>query len=146
MALAAAPPLESPGEHLAGGQSAGGHLGGQPPGGQPLGGQSPQRPGQPLERWTPRGSDPASRMRSWSDILAATHLGFEVRPTYRTPNRFQAAVTRRPIGDLMLVDCAAAPFLGHRDSQVIASRAAKRAEIDRKSTRLNSSHTPMKRG
>ncbi|MGZ4166320.1 MAG: helix-turn-helix domain-containing protein [Solirubrobacteraceae bacterium] len=96
MALAPAPPLESP---------------------------APERSGQSLERWCPRGADAAARLRSWSDILAATHLAFEVKPTYRTPGRFQAAVTRRPIGDLMLVDCAAAPFLGHRDSQVIASRA-----------------------
>ncbi|HEY2318922.1 MAG TPA: helix-turn-helix domain-containing protein [Solirubrobacteraceae bacterium] len=96
MALAAAPPLESGSGH------------------------PPERP---LERWCPRGPDPASRLRSWSEILAATHLAFEVQPTYRTPSRFQAAVTRRPIGDLTLVDCAAAPFLGHRDSQVIASRA-----------------------
>ncbi len=80
-------------------------------------------PGQALERWSPRGTDPVARLRSWSDILAATHLAFEVRPTWRTPARFQAAVTRRPIGDLMLVDCAAAPFLGHRDSAVIGSDA-----------------------
>jgi AraC family transcriptional regulator, positive regulator of tynA and feaB len=76
-----------------------------------------------LERWSPRGADPATRLRSWSEILAATHLAFEVKPTLRTPGRFQAVVTRRPIGDLTLVDCAASPFLGHRDSQVIASRA-----------------------
>ncbi|MFL5865021.1 MAG: helix-turn-helix domain-containing protein [Solirubrobacteraceae bacterium] len=80
------------------------------------------RAGQPLQRWSPQGADPAARLRSWSDILADTHLAFEVKPTYRTPGRFQAAVTRRSIGDLMLVDCAASPFLGHRDSQVIASR------------------------
>jgi AraC-like DNA-binding protein len=77
----------------------------------------------PLERWCPRGPDPASRLRSWSEILAATHLAFDVKPTVRTPGRFQAVVTRRPIGDLMLVDCAASPFLGHRDSQVIAARS-----------------------
>jgi AraC-like DNA-binding protein len=77
----------------------------------------------PLERWCPRGADPATRLRSWSEILAATHLAFEVKPTLRTPGRFQAVVTRRPIGDLMLVDCAASPFLGHRDSQVIAARS-----------------------
>ena len=76
----------------------------------------------PLERWYPRGADPVTRLRSWSEILAATHLAFEVKPTLRTPGRFQAVVTRRAIGDLMLVDCAASPFLGHRDSQVIAAR------------------------
>src|ERR1700733_1120791 len=73
----------------------------------------------PLERWSPHGSDAAARLRSWSEILAATHLAFEVKPTWRTPPRFQAAVTRRAIGDLVLVDCAASPFLGHRDGAVI---------------------------
>ena len=54
MALAPAPPLESP---------------------------APQRSGQSLERWCPRGADPVARLRSWSEILAATHLAFEVKPT-----------------------------------------------------------------
>jgi AraC family transcriptional activator of tynA and feaB len=75
------------------------------------------------ERWRPRGADTAARLRSWSDILADTHLAFDVRPTFRTPRRFQAAVTRRPIGELMLVDCAASPFLGHRGASLIDSRA-----------------------
>jgi AraC-like DNA-binding protein len=77
--------------------------------------------GRPPEHWRPRGADAASRMRSWSEILATTHLAFDVRPTYRTPKRFQAAVTRRAIGDLMLVDCAASPFLGRRTTAVIGS-------------------------
>jgi AraC-like DNA-binding protein len=51
--------------------------------------------------------------------LAATHLPFEVHPTHRTPDEFRGAVTRRPIGDLMLVDCAASPFLGHRGRAVM---------------------------
>ena len=34
-----------------------------------------------------------------------------------------AAVTRRAVGDLMLVDCAASPFLGHRDGGVIGGDA-----------------------
>ncbi|MGH2888652.1 MAG: hypothetical protein ACRDNJ_03390, partial [Solirubrobacteraceae bacterium] len=37
------------------------------------------------ERWRPRGLDVASRLRSWSEILAETHLAFDVRPTPRTP-------------------------------------------------------------
>ena len=49
----------------------------------------------------------------------ATHLAFEVHPTDRTPSDFRGAVTRRPIGDLMLVDCAASPFLGHRGRAVM---------------------------
>ena len=76
-----------------------------------------------LERWSPRGADPSSRLRSWSEILATTHLAFDIKPTWRTPTRFQAAVTRRAVGDLMLVDCAASPFLGHRDGGVIGGDA-----------------------
>jgi AraC family transcriptional regulator, positive regulator of tynA and feaB len=77
----------------------------------------------PLERWSPRGTDTTARLRSWSDILATTHLAFEIKPTWRTPARFQGAVTRRSVGDLMLVDCAAAPFLGRRDGAVVGSDA-----------------------
>lgn len=73
----------------------------------------------PLERWRARGVDVRSRLKSWSQILADTHLAFDVRPTRRTPNEFVAAVTRRPIGDLMLLDCAASPFVGRRGDEVI---------------------------
>lgn len=74
------------------------------------------------ERWRPHGADAAARLRSWSDILAATHLSFDVGPTFRTPTAFQGAVSRRRIGDLMLVDCASSPFVGRRGSAVIGSR------------------------
>jgi AraC family transcriptional regulator, positive regulator of tynA and feaB len=60
------------------------------------------------------------RLDEWADILAATHLAFEVHPTHGTPEEFRGAVTRRSIGDLMLVDCAASPFLGHRGRAVMA--------------------------
>ena len=73
------------------------------------------------ERWRPRGADTNARLRSWSDILAATHLAFDVLPTYRTPKRFVAAVTRRPLGDLMLVDCAVAPFAARRDAALVGA-------------------------
>jgi AraC family transcriptional regulator, positive regulator of tynA and feaB len=85
--------------------------------------------GPALERWSPRGADAATRLRSWSEILATTHLAFDVRPSFRTPHRFQAAVTRRPIGDLMLVDCAASPFIGHRSRSVIGSPGARHEDI-----------------
>jgi AraC family transcriptional regulator, positive regulator of tynA and feaB len=75
------------------------------------------------QRWRARGADTASRLSSWSDILADTHLAFDVRATRRTPDTFAAAVTRRPVGDLMLLDCAASPFVGHRGDQVISSPA-----------------------
>jgi AraC-like DNA-binding protein len=69
-------------------------------------------------------------LSSWSEILATTHLAFDIRPTPRTPDRFQGAVTRRAIGDLMLVDCAASPFLGHRgDSIISGSEAGLREDV-----------------
>jgi AraC family transcriptional regulator, positive regulator of tynA and feaB len=71
------------------------------------------------ERWRATGADTARRLASWADILADTHLAFEVHATHRTPSDFRGAVTRRQIGDLMLVDCAASPFLGHRGLAVM---------------------------
>jgi AraC family transcriptional regulator, positive regulator of tynA and feaB len=61
-----------------------------------------------------RGANLMTRLESWSEILAATHLSFDVRPTFRTPEDFRGAVTRRAIGELMLVDCTSAPWHGHR--------------------------------
>lgn len=84
----------------------------------------------PPERWRAGGADVHSRLKSWSQILADTHLAFDVRPTRRTPNEFVAAVTRRPIGDLMLLDCAASPFVGRRGDAVIGgSGAAPREDV-----------------
>ncbi|MBV9804825.1 MAG: helix-turn-helix domain-containing protein [Solirubrobacterales bacterium] len=74
------------------------------------------------EYWRVRDGDASARLRSWAEILATTHLAFDVHPTFRTPTRFQGAVTRRAIGDLMLVDCAASPFLGHRSRAVMDGR------------------------
>jgi AraC-like DNA-binding protein len=71
------------------------------------------------ERWRVTGGSPTRRLAAWSDILADTHLAFDVRATGRTPADFRAAVTRRRFGEMMLVDCAAAPFLGHRSSAAI---------------------------
>jgi AraC family transcriptional regulator, positive regulator of tynA and feaB len=72
------------------------------------------------ERWRVNGGSVAGRLQSWGEILAETHLAFEVHGTDRTPGQFRGAVTRRPIGDLMLVDCAASPFLGHRSRGVMS--------------------------
>ncbi len=80
------------------------------------------RPQREPERWRVSGGDQASRLNSWSQILADTHLAFEVKPTFRTPARFEGAVTRRAIGELMLVDCAASPFLGHRSRDLMDGR------------------------
>ncbi len=59
------------------------------------------------------------RLQSWSEILSATHLTFDVQPTFRTPEDFRGAVTRRAIGELMLVDCTSSPWHGHRGTAQI---------------------------
>lgn len=76
------------------------------------------------ERWSAHGKDVAGQLESWAEIMARTHLAFSVSATHRTPARFVGAVVRRQIGDLTLLDCAAAPFRGHRDQDVIAAHAS----------------------
>jgi AraC family transcriptional regulator, positive regulator of tynA and feaB len=71
------------------------------------------------ERWRAHGATVQRRLESWSEILATTHISFEVRETARTPTEFQGAVIRRRLGDLMLVDCAASPFLGVHDDRMV---------------------------
>lgn len=70
------------------------------------------------------GREDARRLDSWSEILAATHIAFEVRRTERTPSHFDGRVTSRRIGDLRLVDCTASPFLGRRTGEVISGRGS----------------------
>ena len=55
----------------------------------------------------------------WTEILTATHLGFDVQPTHRTPTRFNGAVSRRRFGGLALVDCASSPWLGSHDKSLL---------------------------
>ncbi len=76
------------------------------------------------ERWSVNGADVSRRLDCWSEILATTHLAFDISATHRTPARFAAAVTRRRIDDLMLVDCAASPFRGRRSPALIGSDGA----------------------
>jgi AraC-like DNA-binding protein len=83
---------------------------------------SPTARGYTAERWSTCGNDVSSQLASWSDILATTHLTFEITPTHRTPDTFVGGVVRRAIADLMLVDCTAAPFHGHRSSVVIGAK------------------------
>jgi AraC family transcriptional regulator, positive regulator of tynA and feaB len=78
------------------------------------------------EHWRVTGAGATRRLDEFSEILAATHLAFDVRATPRTPADFRAAVTRRRFGDISLLDCAAAPFLGHR------SHAEIDGDLDRK--------------
>lgn len=71
------------------------------------------------ERWCVSGVGSARRLEAWSEILAATHVAFDVRSTWRTPESFRGAVRRHRLGELMLVDCTATPFLGGRGNGVI---------------------------
>lgn len=52
--------------------------------------------------------------RQWEDVLAATHVAFDVGFTHRTPGVFAGRVERRRFGDLMVVDCRCVPFAGRR--------------------------------
>ena len=80
------------------------------------------RPVNEPERWRVGNGDTATRLDAWAGILAATHLTFDVQPTHRTPADFRGAVTRRTLGDVTLVDCAASPFRGHRSRAVMSAQ------------------------
>ncbi|MGP4014499.1 helix-turn-helix domain-containing protein [Saccharopolyspora sp. 5N708] len=68
------------------------------------------------ERWhLQRTADRFGVADEWADILASTHVGFDVRFTHRTPQKFQGTVVRRRFGELTLVDCVCTPFSGHHD-------------------------------
>ncbi len=81
----------------------------------------PERAGQAdyAERWATQGHDVSSQLDSWSDVLATTHLSFDITVTDRTPGKFSGGVVRRAVDDIMLVDCMAAPFRGLRDASRI---------------------------
>jgi AraC family transcriptional regulator, positive regulator of tynA and feaB len=63
------------------------------------------------ERWRLRAARGPRAIEEWTDILAETHLLFDVSSTNRTPSTFYGAVTRRRFGDLAMVDCASSPFV-----------------------------------
>lgn len=86
----------------------------------PIAAAPPDGPRAEPERWHVSGPPGLER---WGDVLAATHLGFEVSGTERTPHAFQGAVTRRRFGGLALVDCAASPFLGRRPDALLEDSA-----------------------
>jgi len=73
-----------------------------------------------VERWSVKAAPGPLAVAEWTDILAATHVRFDVRYTQCTPPTFYGAVTRRRFGDLALVDCAASPFLGRRSAACTA--------------------------
>ena len=82
------------------------------------------------ERWRVSGAGPARRLQSWSEILADTHLAFDVADTPATPGRFDGIVTRRRFADLVLVDCAASPFFGHRGRALMGGAGESRQPED----------------
>jgi AraC family transcriptional activator of tynA and feaB len=69
------------------------------------------------ERW----QVPAGRARAaaeWGDVLAATHVAFDVRfPD--AAGAFSGTVERRRVGPLHLVDCMCMPFAGQRSTAVM---------------------------
>jgi len=62
------------------------------------------------EAWRLRARTGPAAVGRWGQILAQTHVGFDVRATARTPGTFYGAVTRRRCGEIAIVDCASAPF------------------------------------
>jgi AraC family transcriptional regulator, positive regulator of tynA and feaB len=76
------------------------------------------------------GASPVRRVQSWSEILADTHLAFDVSLTPATPDRFDGAVTRRKFGELVVVDCAASPFFGHRSRTLMGAAGETRQPED----------------
>jgi AraC family transcriptional activator of tynA and feaB len=80
------------------------------------------------ERWSVDGGSPVGRLGAWSEILADTHVSFDVRSTPRTPRDFRGVVKRRRFGPLALVDCAASPFSGHRGRDRVDDGSAGRRE------------------
>src|SRR5262249_13957895 len=80
--------------------------------------------------WRVSGSAPARRLQSWTELLADTHLAFDVADTPATPERFDGMVTRRRFGDLVLVDCAASPFFGHRSRALMGGVGESRQPED----------------
>ncbi|MCW3008432.1 MAG: transcriptional regulator, AraC family [Solirubrobacterales bacterium] len=71
------------------------------------------------ERWNVVDTPGTPALDAWADILSVTHLGFDVSESTQSRGRFRGSVTRRRLGDLQLVDCASAPFKGHRGTELL---------------------------
>lgn len=65
------------------------------------------------ESWEVRSRPRTDGMDDWAEVLAQTHVPFELQTTDNTPAVFHGAVTRWELGDLMLVDCDCLPVRGH---------------------------------
>jgi AraC family transcriptional activator of tynA and feaB len=71
------------------------------------------------ERWNVQGRPDPEVLDAWGDVLATTHLGFDIRSTFRTPRTFKASVSVQRFGDLALVDCESSPWLGNRSTTIL---------------------------
>jgi AraC family transcriptional activator of tynA and feaB len=75
------------------------------------------------ERWHVHGRPEAPVLDAWADVLAATHLSFDVRSTERTPPNFEASVAVQRFGGLALTDCESSPWLGNRSTAIMDDEA-----------------------
>ena len=72
-----------------------------------------------IERWKVQGAAGSHPAGAWEDVLAETHVAFDVRLTERAPDVFHGVVVRRQLGQVALVDCASTPFVGRGGTAVI---------------------------
>ncbi|MHB8694564.1 MAG: helix-turn-helix domain-containing protein [Solirubrobacteraceae bacterium] len=68
----------------------------------------------PTETWDTKTLSAAERVDGWHDALSETHLLFDVGVPLPARASFHAALTRRRLGELALVDCAVDPCRGRR--------------------------------
>jgi AraC-like DNA-binding protein len=74
------------------------------------------------ERWRVRTDVGRSGAAAWEDVLAATHVAFDVRLPGHESGQFIGTVQRRWVGPLCLVDCVCTPFTGRRGRAVMGDR------------------------
>lgn len=72
-----------------------------------------------IERWNVQARTGRRPAKEWAEVLAATHVAFEIRLTDRMPDVFKGVVTRRRLGELALVDCTCTPFVGRGGTAII---------------------------
>jgi AraC family transcriptional regulator, positive regulator of tynA and feaB len=71
------------------------------------------------ERWRVQAGRGSRGASEWEDVLAATHVAFDVRFPDQGAGAFTGTVVRRRVGRLSLVDCMCTPFSGQRGSAVM---------------------------
>ena len=65
------------------------------------------------ERWSARST------AEWEGLLAATHVGFDVRVPEASRDSFAGEVVRRRLGAVSIVDCRCHPWVGRRGAGVM---------------------------